>query len=164
MSEEMAISVRQPWASAIFNAADPKTVENRNWATSYRGRLWIQAAKTVDPDAPEPLARAAADAPRGFILGHVTLTDIVRDHPSAWAEPGAHHWVLTDPVLLDEPVPFPGRPGLFPVPVGPEGSRDPCQVVDTYRDSYGLASGPPSRAERPLPGTCQDRAVCPGQL
>lgn len=38
-----ALSIRQPWAWAIVHAG--KDVENRGWATRYRGRVLIHAAK-----------------------------------------------------------------------------------------------------------------------
>lgn len=36
-----ALTVQQPWAAAIATGA--KTVENRTWATKYRGRISIHA-------------------------------------------------------------------------------------------------------------------------
>lgn len=39
-----ALSIRQPWVWCILNAG--KRVENRTWATSYRGPVLIHAAKT----------------------------------------------------------------------------------------------------------------------
>ena len=41
-----ALSIKQPWAWAIIHAG--KNVENRTWATSYRGPLLIHAGKTFD--------------------------------------------------------------------------------------------------------------------
>ncbi|HHY88739.1 MAG TPA: ASCH domain-containing protein, partial [Chloroflexi bacterium] len=41
-----ALSVRQPWAWLI--AQGYKTVENRTWATNYRGPLLIHAGKKPD--------------------------------------------------------------------------------------------------------------------
>jgi activating signal cointegrator 1 len=43
-----AISLWQPWASAI--AAGLKTIETRHWATNYRGRLAIHAARRWTDD------------------------------------------------------------------------------------------------------------------
>jgi hypothetical protein len=40
-----ALTVRQPWAWAIFHG---KPVENRSWATKYRGDLLIHARKQFD--------------------------------------------------------------------------------------------------------------------
>ena len=43
-----ALSVRQPWAWAIV--AGWKPIENRTWATDYRGPLLIHAGRREDPD------------------------------------------------------------------------------------------------------------------
>jgi ASCH domain len=39
-----ALSVRQPWASAIIHST--KNIENRGWPINYRGDIVIHAAKT----------------------------------------------------------------------------------------------------------------------
>lgn len=39
-----ALSIRQPWAWCIIYAG--KDIENRTWATQYRGPVLIHAAKT----------------------------------------------------------------------------------------------------------------------
>ena len=39
----LALSVRQPWAWAIIHAG--KDIENRSWATKFRGRVLIHASK-----------------------------------------------------------------------------------------------------------------------
>ncbi|PPI89218.1 ASCH domain-containing protein [Nocardia nova] len=119
-----ALSVRRPWANLII--AGHKSVENRSWGTDHRGRLVIHAGKTW---VPEGAALAAAEGLDGFgdragcpagILGVVRLIDV---HPAAgccapWGfqEPGTWHWVLADPKPLPEPVPAPGRLGLYWVP------------------------------------------------
>jgi hypothetical protein len=41
-----ALSIRQPWAWLIV--AGYKDVENRKWSTSFRGRIYIHAGKTLD--------------------------------------------------------------------------------------------------------------------
>lgn len=107
---EPILTVRQPWATAIFSAS--KDVENRSWHTDYRGRIWIHASKTLDrPDDPR-LAWVLEELPTGVVLGSVVLVDVVRDSRSRWADPAAFHWVLTDAQLLPTPVPRRGRPGL----------------------------------------------------
>lgn len=42
-----ALSLTQPWASLV--ALGAKRIETRSWATSYRGRLLIHAAKGMGP-------------------------------------------------------------------------------------------------------------------
>ena len=127
---EPVLTVRQPWASAIFNAG--KDIENRVWATDYRGRLWIHsglATARAEPDRwadqhrlwvpPEPL-------PRSVIIGSVDLVDIVRNSTSPWALPRHYHWILRRPMLLLRPVKWKGSLGLtFIRP--PQGATRPAR-------------------------------------
>lgn len=112
VNREPILTVRQPWASAIFLAG--KNVENRSWPVDYRGRLWIHAASKLDAAAVDDarLVYLLEELPMGVVIGSVELVDVVRRHRSRWAERGAFHWLLADPVLLDTPVPRRGRPGL----------------------------------------------------
>lgn len=41
------LSLHQPWASLLVNGI--KRIENRNWNTAYRGRLWIHATSRRPP-------------------------------------------------------------------------------------------------------------------
>lgn len=110
---ERAVSVRQPWAKAIFCIG--KDVENRTWSTDYRGRLWIHASSIVDrsrPDLIEAVGGLGQLVPGAF-LGYVELVDVVRESHSPWAIPGQFHWLLAKPVLLGEPVPAKGRLRLW---------------------------------------------------
>jgi hypothetical protein len=135
-----ALSVQQPWASAIVYGG--KTRENRSWATGYRGPVWIHASQTVDWAAPRHAWNAAGllappqDGRRfdkstwtsslylGCIHGRVNLTGI---HPTAWecktddacrewGIPGQFHWRLADPRPLADPVPCKGALQLWRVP------------------------------------------------
>ena len=81
------LSVRQPWAWLIVHGHKP--LENRSWATSYRGPLLIHAAKGM------------------------TRAECVDDSPSLWFF-GKYGFELTDA----KPLPFmpcKGRLGLFDV-------------------------------------------------
>ncbi len=115
--DEPVLTVRQPWASAIFVAG--KDVENRSWSTEHRGRLWIHAGSYAHRDEAD---RAAAERglwvpeeplPRGVILGCVELVDCVRESESPWAVPDMFHWLLRRPMLLERPVAHEGKPGLW---------------------------------------------------
>lgn len=89
-----ALSLWQPWASAC--AIGAKTVETRDWATSYRGPLWIHAAKHYGHDEMAPyvqdrswraamrtlyewrlpnVSAALAGIPLGGLVGLVDLID-----------------------------------------------------------------------------------------
>ena len=107
-----AISIRQLWAWLIVNGY--KDIENRTWATNYRGAILIHAGLTK-PDK-ERLAdfEDAFDSPTlsyGGIIGVVDIVDCVQEHRSKWFH-GPFGWVLANP----RPLPFrpcPGRLMLF---------------------------------------------------
>lgn len=76
-----ALTIRAPWAWAI--AQGWKRVENRSWATRFRGRIAIHAAvsKESDADAAATFASLGLEPPtefvRGAIVGTVELVDIL---------------------------------------------------------------------------------------
>lgn len=134
------LTVRQPWAWAIIHGG--KDVENRvrNLAGEYRGPVAIHAGKSYDSawqsrvldDAMQSSGarREPGDPPwwgnLGAIIGVVDLVDVHldTDHEddagmpsvcrcrSSWAEAGAHHLVLANPLALVEPIPYKGALGL----------------------------------------------------
>jgi len=121
-----ALSIRQPWAWLI--AAGVKTVENRTWATSYRGPLLIHAGQSLamSPDDLTRMRKAMAGVgvimpaqfDRGGIVGVVDVVDIATEcadpADADWHEPGCYAWILRNPRSL----PFlatPGRLMLFEV-------------------------------------------------
>jgi hypothetical protein len=128
-----ALVIRQPWAALVVTGA--KDVENRTWTTEYRGPLAIIASATRDAHAYDA-ANATIDGlkgldlirwcdatsglaydiaiQRGGLVGVVDLVDIVTDHPSPWAMPGLHHWVLANARACSF-VPMKGRLGLFEI-------------------------------------------------
>ena len=73
-SSPIALSVRQPWAWAIVNGF--KDVENRSWATAYRGPLLLHAGQQFDSAGFDLLTRYAISYPDeldvGAILGGST--------------------------------------------------------------------------------------------
>jgi hypothetical protein len=113
---EPVLTVRQPWASAIFRAG--KDVENRTRRTHYRGRLWIHAGEFKRRDEADRWASRRdrwlpeEPLPRGVILGCVELVDCVLSADSPWATRGDYHWILERPVLLRRPAPHKGQLGL----------------------------------------------------
>lgn len=95
----IALSIRQPWAWAIINAG--KDIENRDWATRFRGPVCIHAAKGMtrnEFDDFVTLARAMAkrdlwsgpfipepkELPRGGIIGVAEIVDCVEASDSPW--------------------------------------------------------------------------------
>lgn len=94
------LSIRQPWASLII--AGHKKIENRTWATPYRGPLLIHASQRVDPEADTRgllTPAAIAQLPRGGIIGVVFLDDCVTASNSPWFT-GPVGWVITHPLAL----------------------------------------------------------------
>jgi ASCH domain len=115
------ITVRQPWAWLIVNGY--KDIENRSWATRYRGPLLIQASANLPPKRDLEEARRFArmrgvnlpdEFVTGGIVGMVRLDKCVNKSRSRWFE-GPIGWVLSNPSKL----PFmalKGRLGLFDPP------------------------------------------------
>jgi len=108
-----ALTVIQPWAQLIVEGV--KDVENRSWNTKYRGRLYIHAGKSKRWPwlAPRHAQYDHRTITYGAILGAVTLLDVIRDSASRFAEKGAYHWLLADPVQFAESIPMRGRQGLW---------------------------------------------------
>jgi hypothetical protein len=126
----MALSIRQPWAWAIFNAG--KDIENRTWRTDFRGQICIHASKGmtnrewddamefIDQAFPVPLPanhgrRASAihskEAKRGGIIGTVEIVDCVTTSDSPWFF-GRFGFVLRNPRPVDF-IPVKGLLGFF---------------------------------------------------
>lgn len=127
-----ALSIRQPWAWLIVHAG--KDIENRSWATKYRGPLLVHASMGATKsqywdamafiyDREKPLlphdfkVPALEELQRGGIIGRVDVVDCVAASDSGWFM-GEFGLVLRNP----EPLPFrlfKGSLGLFKVPVEP---------------------------------------------
>lgn len=118
-----AISIKQPWGSLIVSGV--KDIENRTWATKFRGRVLVHAgAKSANYwDSPlcgiidefiRKITKTGTDYSNyqhGAIIGSVEIVDCVVNHPSIWAEKTVfgeteviHNWVLANPVLFAEPI------------------------------------------------------------
>jgi len=136
--EEPVLTIRQPWASAIFRAG--KEVENRPRPTHFRGRLWVHAGLFRDRADADRWARRndlwIPEEPllRGVILGSVELVDCVADSASPWALRGNYHWMLRHPMLLTRPVHHHGGLG-FSWRRPPRGER---RSARRHRKSYWL--------------------------
>lgn len=115
------ISIRQPWPWAILHlpSADRKDVENRTWATKYRGPLVIHAGKQYDHEGHEFIRREMGlmipkDLPCGGIVGKVEMRDCVTNHTSRWFF-GPCGWLFGSPVPLRF-YPYPGKLGFMEIP------------------------------------------------
>jgi hypothetical protein len=115
------LSVVMPWPWLIMKFG--KDVENRSWRTDYRGRILIHASKKPDPNTIQIMSHYMAMTTEtelrkllnccGCIIGSVELVDCVQNSKSKWAEAGQWHWILRDPILLENPVPAKGSLGLW---------------------------------------------------
>lgn len=124
----LALSIRQPWAWLILHAG--KDIENRDWPTKFRGRIFVHASKGMTRDewgsawtfahgtGANPKALEAGltfdNIERGGIVGSVEIVDCVSESPSRWFM-GRYGFVLRNP----QPLPFrplKGSLGFFKVP------------------------------------------------
>lgn len=96
----VALSIRQPWAWAILHAG--KDIENRTWATSFRGPVAIHAAKGMTAEEVTEFSEFLGDLrlggvvpssvkgphygslPRGGIIGVAEITGCVNRSGSPW--------------------------------------------------------------------------------
>ena len=117
------LSIRQPWADLIIQGK--KTLELRSWTVSHRGTLAIHASQSVD----KPACRANGIDPRhvsvGVVIGFVELIDIIPLDEAAFEahcqqhlstgifKPPLYGWKISKPIVLEKPVPYTGRMGLF---------------------------------------------------
>lgn len=99
-----ALSLRPHWAHAVIHMG--KSIENRKWATRYRGPLLIHAGRHLTTaeyeyychwamrhGLPEP---DRAGIKSGGLIGRVQLVDIVSKSTSPFFL-GPLGWVLADP-------------------------------------------------------------------
>lgn len=126
-----ALSVHQPWASAIAHSL--KRIETRSWAPEYRGRLAIHA--TLQPPLWGALAeeqmvqlanREGGPLPTGAVLCVCELRDVVAvdrieglgADERAWGdfEPRRFAWLLDDVIRLPKPINVKGFPRLWTPP------------------------------------------------
>lgn len=111
------ISIRQPWAYHILH--NGKDIENRHWATKFRGRILIHASKGCTRAEYEAAAGYGplpplAELERGGIVGSITITDCVDHSDSRWFF-GKYGFVLSTPKPIPL-IPLKGQLGIFQVP------------------------------------------------
>ncbi len=109
-SSARALTIHQPHAWAIM--AGIKPYENRGWASSYRGRLWIHSSISRQQGLHYP--GMPAEPKLGAILGCVEMVDCLPipqvDHPYATG-PWCHHYI--NPRMLDRPIKCKGKQGYW---------------------------------------------------
>lgn len=133
--EVKALTLHQPWAT--FVARGFKTLETRSWRTRHRGLLAIHSSRSVGYIGPEVLGRILQDAdlyddppfdfPCGSIIGVVTILncnrvedvrDLISPRERALGDysDGRFAWELSNPRLLEKPIPINGQMGVWHVP------------------------------------------------
>lgn len=111
-----ALTICQPYADMI--ATGEKAIENRTWATDYRGPLAIHAGKSRawlddgdEAERPEMAFGAVIAICR--LRGCVRLEDLPLDLRGDMHANGPWCWLLEDVLRLPEPVPARGAQGLW---------------------------------------------------
>lgn len=112
-----ALSIRQPYAWAIFHAG--KDVENRNWKSIYSIdtiAIHVPMRLAALEDWPEGVEIPAAlrNLVRRAIIGVVDVVEISEDYQSRWFR-GPLGWVIRNPRLLPRPIPCAGGRRLWEV-------------------------------------------------
>lgn len=126
-----AITICQPWAWAIIHG--PKRIENRTWATHYRGPLAIHAGKGQQwmEEGCQFLRELGIELPREFVFGAVLGTvelvgiddypespGLLDDARELLADPfasGPKCWRLANPQPLEAALPIKGKQNLWPI-------------------------------------------------
>lgn len=124
-----ALTVCQPYANLIVESPVLKRVENRSWATPYRGLVAIHAGKSKSWLKGYE-GRWPRDLPYGAVVGVATIADCVAFNgldrlPEAvemrWPWLADHYhasgpwcWILEDARQFREPIPATGALGFWP--------------------------------------------------
>lgn len=130
------LTIWNPWARLI--AAGLKRVENRSFATDYRGPLLVHVGQHWKQDEVQEQLEGLRDdgllddtntpalgelrAERGKVIAKTSIVGcrkVEEGDADPWAVPGAYAWEL-GPVELVEPFDLVGRQGLFELPAGIE--------------------------------------------
>lgn len=122
-----ALSLRQPWASAVVLGG--KDVENRTRPTKFRGRVIIHAGLQLgmpgwdwDQINWDLEQLTGGPLPRGGFIGEVDIVNCLsiedwrtrETEPNPWAF-GPYCWVLENAIAYPEPIPGKGALGFFKV-------------------------------------------------
>lgn len=148
------LSIRQPWAWLVCVGA--KTIENRSWATTYRGVIAIHASgytKAVDglvsgenaiPGVERELFAFGAIVGVAEIYDVVPICEPLRQNP--WAE-GPYCIMLRNAQLFVEPIPHKGRVNLCDLPCEVselvEKRLENCVEINADKDIVACAKAIP---------------------
>ncbi len=125
-----AISLRPPWGWLMLHGPKeleyPKDFENRNWPSTFTGRIVIHQSKRWDTEGMEAIAGIDDEswglivqnmpAARAYgLLGESTFAEQVTKATSKWFF-GRYAWPVSEPLAYAKPIPYRGRLGIFEVP------------------------------------------------
>jgi len=125
-----ALSLKQPWAWLVVEGM--KDIENRKWATKYRGKILIHASKNWDAegerwlyikDCKGEIPMGGREIPMrhdpriiyGAIIGSADILNCVVESKSPWFV-GPYGFVLANASRVEEITFCKGRLGFFEVP------------------------------------------------
>lgn len=139
------LSIRQPWTWIITHPTEvaacglaPKTVENRNWYSHYRGPLLLHAGATMETSLFDRrtglllpgywkrqfgatgahlahiMPQHRNNYPTRAIVGYADLVDVVAESSSPWFI-GDYGFVLANARAIISPMSHPGQRMLFNV-------------------------------------------------
>ena len=119
-----ALSIIQPWAECII--LHGKNVENRSWTTNKRGYIAIHASAKKDKERFEIVQDNYGvkldpdNSDFGCILGFARIVNVIdkksiNRNTKKWFM-GKYGIVLTDIIILKEPVPVKGALGFWKIP------------------------------------------------
>lgn len=124
LTKPLAISIRQPWAELILLGR--KSIEIRSWSSDYRGPVYVHTGLRTDEAALQYLNIHEALFTGGYV-GRVEIVDIEPFTAVSWSNLRPCHlspgplekpkfaWRLEHPTRFSDPVPAPGKLGLFGV-------------------------------------------------
>jgi hypothetical protein len=118
-----ALTLKQPWASAIFNG---KIIENRTWVPSDKvlpvgARFAIHAGMSFAKEGAKwieenfEICYNPESVPYGAILGTVVYQGYITESDNPWFF-GPYGWILSDIQPLEEPIRIKGKLRLWVVP------------------------------------------------
>lgn len=105
MTKTFALSIRQPWATAIVRGG--KFIENRSWEPTYRGPFFIHASSAMTKEEHEralafmqelcfdeayDACKDRAQLPMGGIIGRARLVDVLQPGNYAAERHKAEAW------------------------------------------------------------------------
>lgn len=147
MASFKALSVSQPFAHMIANGR--KTVELRNWNTSFRGEFFIHAPTRNRVKDCNALGIDEKTLVRGAIVGKAVLYGVkIYESGKEWLADSKLHFtssefagkrygfLLKNGKALASPIPCKGRPGFFNIQISQDNPKDEQIRADIFDEEY----------------------------